>query len=202
MNIILQEVLKIKNNCVFSSDAASYLQEYKEILKEMIKEMTKIQLSDSISFNFIVQMIPHHRAAIKMSENILKYTDNEQLKKIAEEIISEQTESIENMLQIKESCQNSTNSSRNINSYKCLNNKILQTMFCEMKCAYSNNCINCNFIREMIPHHEGAVRMSKNTLRFPICCELKPILEAIITSQEKGICQMKKISRCLSCAWL
>lgn len=197
MNIILQEVLKIKNNCVFSSDAASYLQEYKEILKEMIKEMTEIQLSDSISFNFIVQMIPHHRAAIKMSENILKYTDNEPLKKIAEGIISEQTKSIENMLKIKESCEAKINSNNDINTYQCLTNKILQTMFSKMKGAYSSNCINCNFIREMIPHHEGAVRMSKNALSFPICCELKPILEAIITSQEKGICQMKKLSHCL-----
>lgn len=41
--------------------------------------MTGVCLTDSISGNFIMQMIPHHTAAIEMSANILKYTTDPQL---------------------------------------------------------------------------------------------------------------------------
>ena len=56
--------------------------------------------------------------------------------------------------------------------------------------------IDVNFMREMIPHHEGAVRMSENALRYPICPELIPILQAIVTSQRRGVRQMEQLLRC------
>ena len=43
----------------------------------------------------------------------------------------------------------------------------------------------------MIPHHRGAVRMSENALRFPLCPELVPLLDAIIVSQKEGIRKMQ-----------
>ena len=51
-------------------------------------------------------------------------------------------------------------------------------------------------MREMIPHHKGAIRMSENALRFDICPELKPILCEIITSQQKGVSEMTQLLRC------
>ena len=51
----------------------------------------------------------------------------------------------------------------------------------------------------MIPHHMGAVEMASTTLQFDICPELVPILQAIITSQEKGIAQMEAIASSLHC---
>ncbi|MGF7048064.1 uncharacterized protein (DUF305 family) [Paenibacillus sp. DS2015] len=55
-------------------------------------------------------------------------------------------------------------------------------MFYEMGSAHITNGVNANFVREMIPHHEGVVRMSNNVLQFNTCPMLKPILYAIITS--------------------
>lgn len=71
----------------------------------MIEEMTSAKLTNSISHNFIVQMIPHHQAAIKMSQNILKYTTLLPLQNIAKNIISEQTKSIEAMKEILGVCE-------------------------------------------------------------------------------------------------
>ena len=52
-------------------------------------------------------------------------------------------------------------------------------------------------MREMIPHHRGAIQMSENALSFPICPELIPILEAIIRSQTQGVQDMERLLRCL-----
>lgn len=188
-------IVKIDN------DPEIYLQRYREILNAMIKGMCCAELTDSISHNFIVQMIPHHRAAIDMSENILKYTENAELTAIAEGIIDEQTRSIANMKAVLDSCSALSNCSCDVQAYQQELNAITETMFSRMRNAYFDNCISCNFIREMIPHHEGAVKMSGNALKYRICPELKPILDAIITSQKKGIKQMKCLAENLRCSF-
>ncbi|MDE5854154.1 MAG: DUF305 domain-containing protein [Ruminococcus sp.] len=192
--ISAQRITKIN-----ADSAIPYLAEYSRILNNMINSMTSAETTDSISHNFIVQMIPHHRAAIEMSENVLKFTRNIELTEIAKSIISEQTKSIENMQEILNNCSNLNNSECELKTYQQNTSGIIQTMFASMSNAYSNNCIDCNFIREMIPHHEGAVRMSENTLRFNICPELKPILNSIIISQCRDIRQMSSLAGRLRC---
>ena len=183
------------SNCELSHVTKAYLDHYYDILNTMICDMTSVTLTNSISDNFIKQMIPHHLAAIKMSKNILQYTTNLQLQSIATNIISEQTKSISNMLAIQCKCSTLTNSEYDLYLYMNNFNKIAETMFMKMGSAAITNDINANFMREMIPHHKGAVRMSNNALMFNICPELKPILYAIITSQCKGINQMQQLLR-------
>lgn len=182
-----------------SEPAQKYLEIYLRILRDMIGGMLDAELTDSISHNFIVQMLPHHRAAIEMSEEILKYTENRKLRKIAENIISEQTKSISDMKNILGRCSLKKNTAQEVSAYLEETGNILDAMFNEMKNAYFDGCFSCDFMREMIPHHMGAVRMSKNALSFPICEELVPVLNAIISSQEKGICQMRCLMKELNC---
>ncbi len=54
----------------------------------------------------------------------------------------------------------------------------------------------CGWNEQMIPHHEGAVRMVDNVLQFHICQELNPILYAIWSSQTRGIARMQDLLRC------
>lgn len=181
----------------FSDVTKQYLRCFYEILDNMIKEMISAKLTNSISHNFIVQMIPHHRAAIKMSQNILQYTTSLPLQKIAKNIISEQTKGIENMQEILAACGEQLNSKQDIRLYQNGFDQITRTMFSQMRNACSTNQIDANFIREMIPHHQGAIRMSKNALHFPICPQLNPILQTIIVSQEKGVQEMKSLLQCI-----
>lgn len=189
----------MERSCRLSNVTKDYLSAFHCILEEMIRRMTEAELNDSISRNFIVQMIPHHRAAIEMSENILKYTTDISLQDIACGIVTEQTKSIENMEKILGCCGEKKDCEQDLCLYQRRNGQILQTMFSQMGCARSTNEINCDFMWEMIPHHMGAVEMSKNALQYDICPELRPILDAIITSQEKGIMQMRNLLRCMGC---
>lgn len=176
-----------------------YLCRYYQILDEMIKGMNGAELTHSISHNFIVQMIPHHRAAIEMSENLLMYTNFAPLQRIAQNIMEEQTKSIENMERVLMNCSRILNRKSDLCIYKKQFDRITQVMFSQMGNACADNNINANFMREMIPHHQGAIRMSKNALQYPICQELDPILQAIITSQEKGVQEMEHLLKQLCC---
>lgn len=175
----------------FSNVTSAYLSRFGEILDTMIDAMTAAPLTESISHNFIVQMIPHHQAAIEMSDNILQYTTDIPLQQIAQTIITEQTKSIENMQSLLARCAQQSNSEANLRRYEGRFRQITQMMFAQMRCSCADNNINANFMREMIPHHRGAVRMSENALQYPICAQLKPIVQTIIQSQERGIRQMQ-----------
>lgn len=185
--------------CEFSDVTKEYLKRFYCILDEMIQGMTSASLTNSLSHNFIVQMIPHHQAAIEMSESLLNYTTFIPLQNIAQNIIIEQTKSIQNMQCILQTCSRMCNTTCEINAYKSNFNEITQRMFDDMGNAPSVNNINVNFMREMIPHHLGAIQMSENALQYTICPELKPILEAIITSQEQGVREMEGLLRRCNC---
>lgn len=185
--------------CQLSNVAKDYLTRFYNILDEMIEGMTTAQLSDSISHNFIVQMIPHHRAAIEMSENLLQYTTCIPLQNIALGIIEEQTKSIENMQEILCECSEMLNDSDAVCAYQHEVRIIIDRMVCGMNGAPDTNRLNANFMREMIPHHKGAIALSYTALQYNICPELVPILDAIITSQERGVEQMEQLLRSIGC---
>lgn len=177
----------------------TYLDKFYCIFDKMMRGMTGAALSCSISYNFIVQMIPHHQAAIAMSQNILQYTTNRSLQEIAAGIVAEQTKSIEDMEKIMDFCSGYENAQEELCIYLSKVNAIMNRMFHKMSHACATNQVNCDFMREMIPHHEGAVEMSKTTLQFGICPQLVTILDAIISSQERGIIQMQNLMKCLGC---
>ncbi|MGE7837146.1 hypothetical protein [Viridibacillus arvi] len=56
----------MNSDCPLSIVTKKYLRAYYKILDTMIKDMTSVTLMKSISDNFIMQIIPHHRAAIEM----------------------------------------------------------------------------------------------------------------------------------------
>lgn len=183
------------NTCQLSNNTKLYLEHYQEILNEMISGMSSAVSTESISGNFITQMIPHHRAAIAMSKNLLLYTTNIPLQNIAQNIISSQEKSVQSMTEAYPECANYINNPWDLARYEQENHFIMNNMFYEMNTACSNNNIDASFMREMIPHHRGAVLMSENALRFPICEELIPQLKEIIISQKEGIIKMQALLR-------
>lgn len=81
-----------------------YLTRYREITENMICKMNGADFTDSISQNFINQMIPHHEAAIEMSQNLLRYTTNLPLQNLADKIISGQSRDVEKMKSMLKKC--------------------------------------------------------------------------------------------------
>ena len=159
--------------------------------------MDGAQLTDSISYNFIVQMIPHHRAAIEMSYNILQYTTCIPLQEIALGIIEEQTMSIQNMLSILDRCAGLGNAQQDVCCYHKSYQQITQIMFTHMQDACSTNNINADFIREMIPHHKGAISMSpeRTALRHLSGTGTHPSGDYQVAAE--GVCEMERLLRCV-----
>lgn len=182
--------------CKFEEDTKNYLTRFYEILEEMIKKMEEAELTDSLSHNFIVQMIPHHMAAVEMSKNLLNYNPCRPLRAMAEDIIAMQEQGIREMTAALEPCCKLINSNQDLCLYQHRFKQITRNMFTEMNNACSDNNISANFMREMIPHHQGAIYMSENALRFCVCPRLQPILENIIVSQRREVREMNRLLGC------
>lgn len=75
------------------SDEGPFLRENDAAMTKMMNDMAVKPTGDA-NRDFVEMMIPHHQGAIDMAVAYLRYGDNEQLKRIAQEIIVDQQQEI------------------------------------------------------------------------------------------------------------
>lgn len=178
--------------------ARKYLCRYDEILNQMAEKMLSPEITNSITINFIKDMIPHHQAAIDMSENLLTYSTYEPLRQMAKKIIKMQTQEIAEMEEIARTTYGFQNMTQEVKKYIEKNFEIINHMIEKMKNTPRSIYINLNFTYEMIPHHEGAIAMCENLLNYRIDPRLKVMADDMMQEQTQGIQEMKKIQNILS----
>lgn len=74
-------------------DEAPFLKENDDAMTRMMNEMA-IKPTGDIDRDFVAMMSPHHQGAIDMAISELRYGKNEQLRRIAQEIIVDQMQEI------------------------------------------------------------------------------------------------------------
>ncbi|MDE1993273.1 MAG: DUF305 domain-containing protein [Rhizobiaceae bacterium] len=72
---------------------APYLSENDAAMTKMMNDMA-VKPTGDVDRDFVEMMIPHHQGAIEMAQAYLRYGSNEQLKRIAQEIIVDQQQEI------------------------------------------------------------------------------------------------------------
>lgn len=178
-----------------------YLYTFDKILCNMSNKMLSFCMTKNITVNFINCMIPHHEAAIYMSKNLIEFCNFKPLINICEEIIKMQTSGIENMIEILKTTLNYTNFEEEIYCYNNMYFAITKNMIFKMQNAPRCIDVNLDFINEMIPHHEGALAMCTNLLKYCVDPRLQVVAKSIIDQQSKGINDLVKIHKeiCKEC---
>ncbi|MBB4010559.1 DUF305 domain-containing protein [Allorhizobium taibaishanense] len=75
------------------SSEKAYLDQNNAAMDKMMADM-EVKPSGDVDRDFVAMMTPHHQGAIDMALAVLKYGKNEQLKRIAQEIIVDQQQEI------------------------------------------------------------------------------------------------------------
>ena len=160
----------------------------------MMSNSSQVFLTKDIGNNFVIYMIPHHEAAIVTSVGVLKYTQNRDVKNLAARIIRIQQKEIEIMQQLLESGELRGNDNE---KFLAKMQKIMIKMVKNMKpydeVVNNASVITKYYLQNMIIHHEGAVSMAKEYLKFGKNKELIKISHGIILSQGEEIKEMEQI---------
>lgn len=80
-------------NLAADSPEAAYLAENNTAMDKMMADM-EVKPTGDVDRDFVAMMTPHHQGAIDMALAVLKYGKNEQLKRLAQEIIVDQQQEI------------------------------------------------------------------------------------------------------------
>jgi Domain of unknown function (DUF305) len=75
------------------ADEAQFLAENDQAMTKMMDGMS-VKPTGDIDRDFVAMMVPHHQGAIDMAQAELRYGRNEQLRRIAQEIVVEQQQEI------------------------------------------------------------------------------------------------------------
>ncbi|WP_159007106.1 DUF305 domain-containing protein [Bradyrhizobium sp. S69] len=75
------------------ANEAAFLSENDKAMTRMMTDMT-IKPSGDVDRDFVAMMVPHHQGAIDMAKALLGHGSNEQLRRIAQEIVVTQGQEI------------------------------------------------------------------------------------------------------------
>lgn len=183
-----------KNSIVYKDDnIKKYLNEQKPEMSTMMEDMKNIKHTGDPAIDFLYGMIPHHKAAIEMSESLLKYGgENTEIKKIAENIITNQSKEIEEMKDMikRMELNPKIDKKKEQDYFKEYNNLLNKHKNNDMS---NVNSVDKAFAMEMIKHHEIAVSMSEIVLKYTDNKDVVDLAQNIIESQKAEIKQMREI---------
>ncbi len=151
----------------------------------------KIKPSSNVDRDFVAMMVPHHQGAIDMAEAELSYGHNEQLRRLAQEIIVTQQEEIAEMRLALVSTAASPSSRPEEASFLARSNAAMARMMAGMKIKPSND-VDSDFVAMMVPHHQGAIDLAEAELSYGHNEPLLGLAQEIIATQEQQIVVMRR----------
>lgn len=161
---------------------------FTEANAKMHKDMA-IVFTGNADVDFAKAMMPHHQGAIDMSGIVLKHGKDAEVGKMANDIITAQKSEIAQMSAwlAKNGTQAPTaDSAASAKAFTEVNAR----MHDDMTMAFTGNA-DIDFMKGMIPHHEGAVSMARVMLQFGKDPELRKLANDIVRSQNEEITMMR-----------
>ena len=146
--------------------------------------------------HFITMMIPHHEDAIAMANMALTRAEHPEIKQLAKNIKTSQSQEIEQMRAWYKKWYGTDVpkvDGNNMGGGMMHGGKrgMMGNMRTDLAALSNAKNFDQSFIEEMIPHHEMAVMMSQHLLSNAVHPEMKQLAQAIIQAQTKEINEMQ-----------
>lgn len=137
---------------------------------------------------FLDTMIVHHEGAVQMAKLIANRTSNAEMKEFGKRIVADQQKEIDQMKKWREEWFAGKPRALNMSLAG-----MADSMKMDMPKLFGarEKAFDLAFVEMMIPHHVGAVSMSKEALQKSEKAEIKGLAEQIIKAQESEITMME-----------
>jgi uncharacterized protein (DUF305 family) len=137
---------------------------------------------------FIDAMVPHHQSAIEMAQVALENAEHDEIKQLAENIVSTQQAEIEELKSIKKEEFGTSQVPMEMNQEQMQN----MGMMADPQQLANRDPFDKAFIDAMIPHHQSAIEMATVAREESTIPEIKQLAENIVSAQQREIEQMKQ----------
>ncbi len=152
-----------------------------EMARQMV--MPNGEYSDAA---FVDAMVPHHEGAVEMAQVALENAEHEEIRTLAQDIISGQQAEIEQFGRIRERLEGSPMEGMSEEEM----NQAMGMM--DAQDLAQQRPFDRAFIDAMTPHHESAIEMANAVLEESEDPEIREIAQGIVDAQESEIAQMEQ----------
>ena len=190
------------NTYLLSDGAKRYLCCYYQILDGMIQGVSAARLTQSISHNYIVQLLPQHRSAVRLCRNLLEASDDGAVRRLAQRIAAQETEAAGQLEAELANADQLTSPQMDLRLFQRRADLIFREMYAQMGAIPESNQVDVLFLRQLIPQRQGGVRAARTALRYEVSTGLAPLLRSAIDAQSREVAQMRALLNqrgCQSC---
>ena len=167
------------------------LKDYTESMTKMHEEMMVGMAYNDPDAAFAQGMLGHHIGAVDMAEIELKYGTDEEMRKLAQEIINAQQSEIKQMKAWLADHPDTAEPTADTKAMQQAYADGMDAMHEEMMAGIADPAPDMAFARGMLPHHIGAVDMAKTQLKYGKDAEMRKLAQEIIDAQQSEIEQMQ-----------
>ena len=137
---------------------------------------------------FIDTMVPHHEGAVDMAEVALKNAEHEEIRQLAEDIVSAQEAEIKELKSIKREEFGTSKIPMDMSADQMRG----MGMETDPRSLAKADPFDKSFIDAMIPHHRSAIEMAEVAARETNNSEIKDLAKDIVEAQRREISQMEQ----------
>lgn len=185
-------------NAYAASDAQKkeFMNNHSEILKSIKECSESVNKKGDIRIDFLEEVIHYNDIQICMAENIIKYTDNKEIRNLAKQLIRD---SMDCSTEINEILYNTNRSplinkeleEKYINEYIKLYNK----MILNIECKHHEDSIEKIFVTASINHHESLIELTEIFCKYSDDKNMVETAKDIKNKNSKEIKKLKNISK-------
>ena len=141
--------------------------------------------------NFIANMIAHHQGAVDMAKLALANAKHQELKDMANDIVTAQEKEISDMLAWQKAWGYPSTSAEDMQDHSAMGMMDDMAGMTAQLDGKSGDDFDRAFLEQMILHHQSAIDMAAPGEKNASRQEVKDLAEAIVKAQSKEIAQMQ-----------